>query len=365
MNWIQHPLTLTGPLVSLQPLEPKHFDELIEASQHEIIWTFMPVNGCDQPKLRAALQEAISLREKEEQYPFVIIENATGKIIGSTRFLQITPEHKKLEIGWTWYLPGYWSKGYNEACKLLLLRYCFETLQTQRVQIVAAAKNVRSRKAITRIGAHFEGELRNYTFRNGEPRNTAMYSIIDTEWPAVKSNLQQLINERSPITYHLLTTEEAKAALAAIKRIGNISFGQHFNKLTPENAADMSTRLQQDGTWQDLLAKSKCFVAMKGNTMAGMAHFVPSGNAWDVFKPEWAYLRMVGVDPAYQGQGIARKLTQMCIDHARQTNEKTLTLHTSEFMDAARHIYESIGFTILKEIPERLGKKYWLYALEL
>ena len=96
-----------------------------------------------------------------------------------------------------------------------------------------------------------------------------------------------------------------------------------------------------------------------------MAFIIPSENPWDIFKAEWSYIRMVGVNPKYQGQGIAKALTKMCIDHARQTNEKTIALHTSEFMDAARHIYESLGFKILQEIEPRLGKKYWLYTMDL
>jgi ribosomal protein S18 acetylase RimI-like enzyme len=166
-------------------------------------------------------------------------------------------------------------------------------------------------------------------------------------------------------TYKLLTQDEANGFIAEIKQVGVLSFGQHLPVLSPENAAGLIERLNQDSTWINLLATSKCFVCMKGNELIGMAHFVPGGNPWDIFKAEWAYLRMVGVNPQYQGQGIARKLTQMCIDYAQQTNEKTIALHTSEFMDAARHIYESLGFTILEEIPLRMGKRYWLYTLEL
>jgi ribosomal protein S18 acetylase RimI-like enzyme len=96
-----------------------------------------------------------------------------------------------------------------------------------------------------------------------------------------------------------------------------------------------------------------------------MAHIIPNGNPSDIFKTEWSYIRMVGVNPKYQGQGIAKSLTKMCIDKAKQTKEKTIALHTSEFMDAARHIYESLGFKVLHEIAPRLGKKYWLYTLDL
>ena len=96
-----------------------------------------------------------------------------------------------------------------------------------------------------------------------------------------------------------------------------------------------------------------------------MAYLVPHGHPWDIFKSEWCYMRMVGVNPAYQGRGIARTLIQQCIDRAISSGEKTMALHTSEFMDAARHIYESFGFTILQDMEPRFGKRYWLYTKQL
>ncbi len=84
-----------------------------------------------------------------------------------------------------------------------------------------------------------------------------------------------------------------------------------------------------------------------------------------MFKAEWSYIRLVGVDPDYRGKGIAKNLTEMCLEFAKKTKEKIIALHTSEFMDAARHIYESLGFKVLREIEPRLGKRYWLYTLEL
>jgi ribosomal protein S18 acetylase RimI-like enzyme len=104
---------------------------------------------------------------------------------------------------------------------------------------------------------------------------------------------------------------------------------------------------------------------VENNKIVGTAYIIPSGNPTDLFKKEWSYIRMVSVNPNYQGQGIAKALTKMCIAFAKQNKEKTIALHTSEFMDAARHIYENMGFKILKEIPALFGKKYWLYTLEL
>ncbi|MES2678415.1 MAG: GNAT family protein [Bacteroidota bacterium] len=196
MTWIKHPIKLEGKKVILASLEPAAFEALTEAGQEEIIWSFMPVNCVDRGKMLKELDAALTYRESGEQYPFVVIDKSTQKIIGSTRFLRLNEEHKNLEIGYTWYNPQYWGRGYNDECKLLLLQYCFETLKTIRVQITAAEKNSRSRKAILRIGATFEGILRHIVVRNGDKRSAAYYSILEEEWPTVKLNLERLVAER-------------------------------------------------------------------------------------------------------------------------------------------------------------------------
>jgi len=150
-----------------------------------------------------------------------------------------------------------------------------------------------------------------------------------------------------------------------LKSLAVISYGQFYNLLTPENSKALSDSLNNDDKLIELLTISTCYVCLDEDVIIGMAHIIPNGNPSDIFKTEWSYIRMVGVNPKYQGQGIAKSLTKMCIDKAKQTKEKTIALHTSEFMDAARHIYESLGFKVLHEIAPRLGKKYWLYTLDL
>lgn len=195
-NWINHPINLQGEKVILAPLEEKYFDEISNTSQDEKIWTYMPMKGTDKGKIISILEEAIGKRVKKEQYPFVVIEKKTKKIIGCTRYLQINPEHRNLEIGYTWYLPEYWGKGYNEECKLLLLTHCFEVLKTIRVQLIAWDKNMRSRRAIERIGATFEGIHRNVVIRQGEKRSVAYFGIIEEEWENVKRNLTELVKQK-------------------------------------------------------------------------------------------------------------------------------------------------------------------------
>jgi RimJ/RimL family protein N-acetyltransferase len=193
MSWLQPPITLRGNKVRLEPLATEHFNELLTiASANEQIWTHLPVYGVNGDLLLAELKSALTKRASGEQYPFVIIDSVNNKVIGSTRFLNIFPEHRKLEIGWTWYDPAYWGTGYNIECKYMLLTHSFEALNCIRVQLQASEKNERSRAAIQKIGGKFEGVLRNDRVRpDGTLRNTAVYSIIDTEWPEVKKMLKE------------------------------------------------------------------------------------------------------------------------------------------------------------------------------
>lgn len=150
-----------------------------------------------------------------------------------------------------------------------------------------------------------------------------------------------------------------------LKQLGIVSYGQYKPRLSEAHFATLHRNLSNDGKAEALIRGSKCFVCLDGDTIVGMAYIVSSGHPWDIFEAGWSYIRMVGVNPHYQGRGIARQLTNQCINHARHTNEKTIALHTSEMMDAARHIYESLGFKKLREIEPRFGKRYWLYLLEL
>ena len=192
MSWLQTPIMLEGNKVRLEPLRSEHFDALIEIGKIKDIWTHLSIDGSDSDLLLQELKSAVLKRSIGEEYPFTIIDKLESRIIGSTRFYNMYPEHRKLEIGWTWYDSEYWGTGYNTECKYLLLKYCFETLKTMRVQFQTSEYNLRSRAAIQKIGATFEGILRKERLRpNGTIRNSAMFSIIDDEWPDVKKMLEE------------------------------------------------------------------------------------------------------------------------------------------------------------------------------
>jgi ribosomal protein S18 acetylase RimI-like enzyme len=163
----------------------------------------------------------------------------------------------------------------------------------------------------------------------------------------------------------LIYREASFADIPQLKELGLISYGQFKSILGPDAWEKMNSFLYDEQKLFDLLSISKCYVCMNDHKIVGMAHIIPSGNPWEIFKAEWSYIRMVGVDPSYEGKGIASSLTKLCIDFAKKNNEKLIALHTSEFMNAARHIYEKVGFKKTLEIEPRFGKKYWLYTLEL
>ena len=197
MSWISPDTFLNGQVVDLIPLEKAHFAALENLSKDKRIWEFYVMDGTNSETFLATLNAALIEKEKGTQFPFVIFHKPTQKIIGATRFLDIQSQHKKLEIGWTWLHPDYWATAINFECKLLLLTFCFENLQAVRVQLKTDETNLRSRKAIQKIGGQFEGILRNDMLRdNGTNRNSAYYSILDDEWKSVKPNLTQLYQNK-------------------------------------------------------------------------------------------------------------------------------------------------------------------------
>jgi RimJ/RimL family protein N-acetyltransferase len=196
-HWIDQDTSLKGEFVVLEPLVLYHFDELISLANDARIWEHYIYDGTNPEKMRSILDSALKDKENGTQFPFVIIDKSTSGIVGSTRFMDIVPAHKKLEIGSTWLRPDYWATIVNLEAKLLLLTHCFEHLKTFRVQLKTDEKNIRSRKAIEKIGGVFEGILRNDMLRdNGSHRNSAYYSFIDAEWPAKKKALQELYNAK-------------------------------------------------------------------------------------------------------------------------------------------------------------------------
>ena len=187
------PVTLTGGLVRLEPLREAHIPGLAEAGKDESIWKFMLYGDLTQPENMAAwVQDILGRQSSGTDLPFTVIHLPSGRVAGATRYMEMHPEHKGLEIGGTWYTPEFQRTGVNTECKYLLLKYAFETLGCIRVQFKADARNERSVRAIERLGAVREGLLRNhYILPDGRFRDSAYFSILEKEWPRVKKKLEE------------------------------------------------------------------------------------------------------------------------------------------------------------------------------
>ncbi len=155
-----------------------------------------------------------------------------------------------------------------------------------------------------------------------------------------------------------------KGEFTDVEQLRNLalkSWEQFRKELTPDNWQKLYDNLNTRETYVDLLNISNCIVCeADNNEIIGMAFLVPNGYPTEIYDEKWCYIRFLSVDPNFGGRGIGRQLTLNCIEIARNNNEQTIALHTSKMMSAARHIYERLGFKILKEIEPRLGKKYWL-----
>jgi RimJ/RimL family protein N-acetyltransferase len=187
--------TLEGRLVRLEPLERRHADGLWEASRDARTWQWLSVaQPATRAELAAWLDAAFTAAVEGAELPLVTLCNL--RVVGSTRFLALRPEHRSVEIGWTWLDPSVWGTGVNVEAKLLMLRHAFETWNCRRVELKTDALNERSRGAMEAMGARFEGIHRKHMLvRGGENRDSAWYSILDDEWPAVERGLMARLQD--------------------------------------------------------------------------------------------------------------------------------------------------------------------------
>jgi N-acetyltransferase len=185
---------LEGRVVRLEPLRPEHEDALWHASRDPATWRWLSIA---QPQTRDEWHEfvgqALAAAQAGEELPLVTLRHE--EVVGSTRFLSLRPEHRSVEIGWTWLHPSAWGTGANVEAKLLQLRHAFETWGCRRVELKTDAENERSRGALEALGATFEGVHRKHMLvRGGENRDSAWYSVLDDDWPRVRAHLEKRLS---------------------------------------------------------------------------------------------------------------------------------------------------------------------------
>ena len=195
--WVE-PVTLEGTYVRLEPLSLDHLAGLTAVGLDAEIWRWMPMFVQSPQDMRTLIEEALSEAEAGTMVPLATIERATGKPVGSTRYLSIVPQHRRLEIGWTWLAPTWQHSAVNTEAKLLMLRHAFEKLGALRVEFKTDALNDKSRTAILKIGATEEGTMRHHmVMPGGRRRDSVYYSVLEEEWPRVHQLLETRLKRLS------------------------------------------------------------------------------------------------------------------------------------------------------------------------
>ena len=193
------PVTLTGTTVRLVPLSLDHLDAFCEVGLDPAIWAHNAWPVRDRSDMEAYIRKALTAQTAGHMLPFATTLVETGKVVGSTRFGAIDLANHRMEIGWTWITPAWQRTAVNTEAKLLMLRYAFNEVGCQRMEWKTDALNERSRNAILRLGAKFEGTFRSHMIReDGTWRDTVYYSVLRDEWPTVEARLVAKLGRHAP-----------------------------------------------------------------------------------------------------------------------------------------------------------------------
>lgn len=185
------PVTLEGRFVRLEPLLESHHEALCEVGLDPELWRWIPYRACTAEEMRGYVRDALSAQAAGSALPFATVERATGRVVGSTRYMNIDLRNRRVEIGATWIAPPWQRSAINTEAKYLMLRHAFEVLGCIRVELKTDSLNEKSRNAILRIGAREEGTLRQHMVTwSGRLRDTVYFSILDSEWPRAKADLE-------------------------------------------------------------------------------------------------------------------------------------------------------------------------------
>lgn len=338
MQWIIGEPVLAGEKVILRPLKNEYIDGLIAAGADSRIWEFLSVIP-EETFLRQWYLQALEAKEQGTQFPFVIFDKEDN-IIGSTRFGHIEPEQKKLEIGWTWYKPEIWGKGYNEECKYLLLSYCFDVLKAVRVELKTNEKNIRSRRAIQRLGCKFEGIVRNHVIRQGFIRNTALFSMLPEEWEQSRHMLKSVVEQKYSGAY----SYEPDMVHEVYK---GYTITTNKNLMQPER---IHRWLSEKSYWlpgvpyevvQTTFNNSFCIAVLHDGVQVGYARFVTD---YAMF----AYLADVYIEEEHRGKELSKKMMELLSSLGWVKRLRRLILMTKD----AHGLYKQFGYNT-PVMPER------------
>jgi RimJ/RimL family protein N-acetyltransferase/ribosomal protein S18 acetylase RimI-like enzyme len=362
---------LEGSIVTLEPLREEHAEELWEAAQAPEIWAWL-ANLNERERFDLWMQLSLEAMQAGSEGPFTTRDTSTGKAIGSSRFLNVRPKDRVVEIGWTWLHPSAWRSGANVEAKLLMMRHAFETLSCVRVEFKTDARNERSRAALAALPAKFEGILRNHMIvPDIGQRDSAYYSVIDSEWPEVRANLERRLakgasrpEETMPIADVSLRCTNTVEDLAALEPVWN-ALQAHHSEITPDLGSRTPKRTMPDA-WRIRRSKYERWledpntffvVAEADGNPVGYA-FVTIGMpyaGWAV-GDRLAELETLSVLAERRGDGIGVALLDAAWRRLSELGVEDMQITTTVTNVDAQRFYERQGFA--QHFVVYYGKSY-------
>jgi RimJ/RimL family protein N-acetyltransferase len=352
---------MEGSIVVLEPLGREHVEALWKAAQAAEIWTWLAPIGTERELFERWLELAFAAAEAGEEGPFVTLDAASGRVIGSSRFLNVRPADRVVEIGWTWLKPSAWRSGANAEAKLLMMKHAFEQLECVRVEFKTDARNERSRAALAALPARFEGILRNHMIMPGVgQRDSAYYSVIDAEWPAVRANLEARLGipaatapDRPSPDGITLRHGAAAANLDALEPVWN-ALQEHHVEVTPSLGSHGSKR-ELPEAWRIRRAKYERWLANPDTFFViAEAEGDPVGYACVTVGPPYASwdsgerlaeLETLSVLPEHRGSGVGAALLEAVWNRLAELGVADMQITTTATNFGAKRFYESQGFS--------------------
>lgn len=351
---------LEGSIVVLEPFGDEHVEELWAAAQAPEIWTWL-ANLNERERFDLWIELTREGERAGKEGVFVTRDAGSGRVIGSSRYLNVRPADRVVEIGWTWLHPSAWRSGANVEAKLLMMGHAFEALECVRVEFKTDARNERSRAALSALPARFEGILRNHmTVPDVGLRDSAYFSVIDSEWPAVRANLERrLARDRRqaetprPDGALALRRTSTTEDLDSLEPIWN-ALQAHHSEISPDLGPRTPTRAAPDA-WRIRRSKYERWLE-DPDTFFVIAEAAgePVGYACVTIGlpyASWATgnriaeLETLSVLPDHRGEGIGAALLEAAWNRLAELGVEDMAITTTVTNADARRFYERHGFS--------------------